>query len=340
MPRKSAQGGLWVGLVIISVLALVAPGAARSFPSISIHPAAPALAGTNCTVGFYPYFPAYDPSNHLIYVPNAYSSSISIINGTCGVVGSIALPKGSEPTYAAYDPANRDIYVTDGAQSSSSYANRNVFVIHNLTLVHTIHNSAFNGATFAIAWDPSANLMLCVSGHGLLVGISGTKINGSIHIGSGISEGMAYDSRTNEILITLHAYDNVTGVNASHPFLGAHLNIRVGKGPWGIASDPVSGYDYVTDFQASSVTVINGSGGVVGTIPVKGGPIGVAVDSAKNEIFVADDFANKISVIKGLSVVRTLSFAAPNNYFVGVVYDFNTKLVYVTGLNYKVFIVS
>ncbi|HZY69643.1 MAG TPA: YncE family protein [Thermoplasmata archaeon] len=278
----------------------------------------------------------------MIYVPNHFAASVSVINGTCANMGTVVLPNGSEPWAAAYNPSNKEIYVTDSASYSTvgGTPGRDVYVIHNLSLVRTIRSTAFGGGTWSIAWDPSANLMLCVSGHGLLVGISGNSINGSIHIGNGLSEGMAYDSRANEMLMTLRAYDNVTGVNASHPFLGSHLNIRVGKGPVGIASDPITGYDYVTDFQASSVTVINGSGGYLASIPVKGGPVGVAVDSAKNEIFVADDFANKISVIKGLSVVRTLTFAPPNNYFVGVVYDFNTKLVYVTGLNYKVFIVT
>ncbi|HZY69642.1 MAG TPA: YncE family protein [Thermoplasmata archaeon] len=270
----------------------------------------------------------------MIYVPNLYGSSVSVINGTCGVVGTIALPIGSKPYAAAYDPPNKDIYVTDGAHPV-------VYVIHNLTRIHVIHNASFTGGTWSIAWDPSANMMLCVALHGLLVGISGTSINGSIHVGNSYSEGMAFDSRANEMLITNYAHDNVTGVNASHPFTGAHRSILVGNGPAGIGSDPATGYVYVANYQGKSVSVINGNGSYLGTIRVGSGPVGVAFDPAKKEVFVANRLSNNVSVISGLSVVRTLSsFPSPNNYLFGAVYDPATKLVYVTAENYKVFIVS
>ncbi|HZY69644.1 MAG TPA: YncE family protein [Thermoplasmata archaeon] len=249
------------------------------------------------------------------------------------MIGSIALPNGSRPWAAAYDPSNKDIYVTDLAHPA-------VYLIHNLTRIHVVRSSSFTGGTWSIAWDPSAKLMLCVNLHGLLVGINGTSISGSIHVGSSYSEGMAFDSRANEVLITIYAKNNVAGVNASHPFSGPQLNIRVGKFPVGIASDPATGYDYVTNFRGNSVDVINGSGGSLGTIPVGNGPDGVSIDTAKHEVFVANHYSNNVSVISGLSAVRTLAFTPPNNYLTGVVYDPATKLVYVTALNYKVFIVT
>lgn len=332
--RHPARRAFWAGPALISVLALVAPSVAQVSPSISVHPASSALAGTNCTVGLYPAFPAYDPANRLIYVPNQFSSNVSVINGTCGVVGSVALPNGSRPIAAAYDPSNKDIYVTDSAL-------RSVYVIHNMTRLHSIRYYAFGAGTEAISWDPQAKLMLCATGHGLLVGISGTKVNGSTRIGTGISEGMVYDSRANEILATLFSSQNVTGVNATHPFLGPHLNIHVGRRPVGIAYDPVTGYDYVANDRRGHVHVINGTGSLIGGIFIGRGLTGIAVDTAKHEVFVTSSTNNTITVIKGLTVVRTLRFAPPNNYFYGVAYDPFTKLVYVTGLlNSKVFIVT
>lgn len=335
--RHPARRTFWTALVLSSVFALVAPAAAQYLPITSVRSASSAIAGTNCTVGSYATHPAYDPANRLIYVPNHYSSNVSVINGTCGVVGSVSLPSGSKPWAAAYNPLNKDVYVTDALNSA-------VYVIHNLTRVHVIRNSSFTPGILTIAWDPSAKLMLCVNRHGLLVGINGASISGSIHVGRSYSVGMAFDSRANEILVTIYANGSVTGVNASHPFSGPQLTIHVGKFPVGIASDPATGYDYVTNSGAGSVSVINassGSNGPLGTIPVGSVPEGVAVDPVKHEVFVANLWSNNVSVISGLSVVRTLSsFPSPRQYLSGVVYDPSTKLVYVTAELYKVFIVS
>lgn len=333
--RKPARRTVWVGFVLIPVFCLVCTGTALGLPKSPIHPFFASAAGTSCMVGKSPDFPAYDPANRLIYVPNTFSSNVSVINGTCGIVGSIALPKGSNPIAAAYDPLDRDVYVTD----NSVY---DVYVIHNLSLVHTIHKYIFNGGTSAVAWDPSANLILCVSRYAI-VGISGTTINGSTKIGNAYAGGMAFDAHANEILVAQTTTHDIVGVNASHPFTGNHLlirgvNVRL---PFAIAYDPVNGVDYVTDAKTDNVTVINGSSGsVLKSIHVGRGPTGLAFDPAKKEVFVANGGSNSISVIRGFAVVRTLAFALPNNYFYGVVYDSSTKLVYVTGLNYKVFIVS
>ncbi|HEV2175106.1 MAG TPA: YncE family protein [Nitrospira sp.] len=325
-----------VGFVLVPVLILITSGTTRGVPSFPLHSSIAIAAGTNCTVGNSPQFPAYDPANRLIYVPNRLSSNVSVINGTCGSVGSVALPSGSRPWAAAYNPLNRDIYVTDASLSL-------VYVVHNLTLVHSLHKSAFSLGTSAIAWDPSAKLMLCATGWGNLVGISGTTINGSTNnIGGAFSYSMAYDSRANEILVVHPSAGNVTGVNASHPFSGPHVNVLIKHQPVVIASDPATGYDYVTDSLRSNVYVINGSGGFLGVIKVGKGPGGVAVDPAKQEVFVANSGSHNISVIKGLVVVRTIALG-PSNYVWGFAYDSSTRLMYATGwigTSYKVFIVT
>jgi YVTN family beta-propeller protein len=59
----------------------------------------------NISVGLWPVAVAYDPSNGYVYVANAWSNNVSVINGgTNKVIASIAV--GSNPVGVAYDSSN------------------------------------------------------------------------------------------------------------------------------------------------------------------------------------------------------------------------------------------
>lgn len=60
--------------------------------------------------GSGPFNPFYSPNNGLVYVTNALSNSVQILNGT-KMVGSV--PVGNFPWGLAYDSANSHIYVTN-----------------------------------------------------------------------------------------------------------------------------------------------------------------------------------------------------------------------------------
>src|SRR5580658_7499950 len=106
---RSARIGTFLGvslaigaLVFVTFLSgtVAAPSTATSTP-------------TACTVGKQPGYPAYDPVNHEMYIPNSLSSNITVLKGTCTKVATITLPAGSFPLQAAFDPQNNHIYVTD-----------------------------------------------------------------------------------------------------------------------------------------------------------------------------------------------------------------------------------
>lgn len=104
---------------------------------------------------YIPSYPAYDPQNGYVYLPNGGSSNVSVVNGTT-ILGSVAvsglpnavavggglvyvadagannvsilngttvmgtIPVGSSPAYALYDPVNHDVYVSNLRSSNVS----------------------------------------------------------------------------------------------------------------------------------------------------------------------------------------------------------------------------
>jgi len=100
-----------------------------------------------------PWSIAYDPSNGYIYVADAGSGTVSVINGkTNTVIATIRV--GSEPwgvayNGVAYDPSNGYIYVTNWY---SGWYSGTVSVINGTTVIATI---PVGQGPWGVAYDPS-----------------------------------------------------------------------------------------------------------------------------------------------------------------------------------------
>ena len=84
--------------------------------------------------------------------------------------------------------------------------------------------------------------------------------------------------------------------------------IDVGVGPVGVAVDQDDDTVYVTNFDADSVSVINGrTGQRTGTIGVGDGPDGVAINQGDDTVYVANSFylSTTVSVINGATGLLT-----------------------------------
>src|SRR5438552_1275181 len=86
--------------------------------------------------------------------------------------------------------------------------------------------------------------------------------------------------------------------------------IAVGSAPWGVAVNPTTNRVYVANFNAGSVSVIDGgSNSVVATTGVGSQPYGVDVNPTTNRVYVANSGANSVSVIDGGSNAVTATIA-------------------------------
>jgi len=90
--------------------------------------------------------------------------------------------------------------------------------------------------------------------------------------------------------------------------------IPVGQDPSWLAADETRGRVYVTNRASSTVSVIDGSQGVVvAAIPVGADPYGIAVNPQTNRVYTANRQGRSVSIIDGdtLQVVRTIALEGP-----------------------------
>jgi DNA-binding beta-propeller fold protein YncE len=283
--------------------------------------------------------PGYDPVNDWLYFPNGFGS-VLVLQAPCTVVGTIQM-SGDHPTAAAFDPANNEMYVSDTTAGAVS-------VISGLHIRHTIvlPGELGLGAPMELLWDPAANMMLLsvfggIPGDSSVVGITGTTVRGATSVGIA-ANGMAYDPYRNEVLVANLESNNVTGLSAAHPFTGPHLNIPVGGNPASIAYDPADHDDYVLDSGSNNVSVINGAGKELGSIPIDtqsygSYSTGIGWSQSQLAIYAVNGYSNTVSIVKQMKVVETVRGI---DFPTGVVYDDQTGRMYVTGSYSVVYILS
>ena len=306
-----------VGVIAVTVL-MIAPAATLAHPTVAVDKV---TKDATCAVGHAPWIPGYDPVTHDMYVPNTYTHNITVLSGTCALVGTITLASGANPLEAAFDPGNNYMYVTDEALNQ-------VYVISGTTIVATVTSSTFNGPE-GIAFDPGflgpPTMIVTNYGGNDIVGIQGTTISGSTGAGSGAIF-VSYDPSRDTLLVANFGSANLTILNATDPWTSVHLAATVGSGPTMIAFDPVDALNYVANYLSNSVTVVGGEGVVYGTITGLKTAWGVAWSQSDLRIFVTGKTADKVWEISGTTVTKTLHTPAGSN-LEGIAYDdFNDKV--------------
>jgi DNA-binding beta-propeller fold protein YncE len=305
--------------LIVTALLLLPTGSAGA-----VHPHGGPIAA-QCGVGSYPSFPAYDPANHLIYVPNQVSGNISVIQSPCKVIATISLPHGADPVQAAFSPANDAIYVADTSLQQ-------VYVIEKNKVVATINGGHFNTPT-AIAWDPGDSVMLVANfGWANVTAIDNRSYAGTIATGSQ-PDAISYDPYFDTILVDCFGSSNITILpSAVFPFATAHSNTSYGGGGEMMAFDPANNYDYTASYSLASVTVINGLGYYGGSIAVGKAPLDLAFDQSTLHMFVTNEASHSVYALSGTSVVKKFVIAKGLEPF-GLAYSDYALNMYATVIN-------
>jgi DNA-binding beta-propeller fold protein YncE len=146
-------------------------------------------------IGGQPGIPAANTSTNMIYVPNIGLNTLTVISGDSGsVVANV--PIGTAPVAAAVNPTTNLVYVTVGSGVAVVDASTN-------TLVTTV---AAEGAPAWIAVNPVTNMVYFSTYSTDFSAMNGStnQVVETIETGLGCcSEGMAVDSDTNRIYVTL-----------------------------------------------------------------------------------------------------------------------------------------
>jgi len=344
-----------VGALLVLAMLPAATSAGRLEPR-----ALSATVPSTCEVGSEPQFPGYDPVDKETYVPNFYSSNVTVLSGTCTVAATIPLPTGAEPVQAVFDPGDNDMFVTD-------YALSQIYEISGTKVVLTITNGSVSGefgGLWGIAYDPNYySLYDGPVGALFVTDLNTNQITVVQPCPAGSESGMCppdgdayhapynvgsqpgwivYDPGDGDLWVTNTASDTVSAVAAFPLGIGRTTTVQsfpVGGDPREVAIDLANGFVYVPDFSTNNITVIDGSpsmaafGTVIGSIPADG-PMGAAWDQSTLRMYVGDFTSDQLLVVGGNSGLKifkteTMSVAGVD----GVSYDAANGQMYVTGFD-------
>ncbi|MBP1990310.1 S-layer homology domain-containing protein [Paenibacillus eucommiae] len=274
-----------VGMIVITLLAGALPGAAQADGSTS-----------SIGVGRGPHAAAVNPLTNKVYVVNATSNSVSVIDDTYHSVETVEV--GTAPYAVAVNPVTNKIYVANADSD-------------NVTVIDGETNSTVTveagSIPFAAAVNTETNKIYIANlGSDDVTVIDGVT-NDTFTVDVGESPfALTVNPITNRIYVANVDSNNITVIDGANDTVITTL--PAGSGPNAIAVNPLTGYVYVTNFYSSSVTIIDGATNSTSTITVGTTPNALAVNEVTDKIYVVNDSSNDVSVIDGASstVVSTL----------------------------------
>lgn len=313
---------LWVSMgIAVSIGAVVLAAMVGAFANRpgTAGATSPSITTNSCGVGNQPDQPAWDPSNHYLYVPNQVSDNVTVVTPNCKTVTSIALPTGADATSAVFDPANNWVYVTDTSLNC-------IYALSGTSLKKNITSSLLD-APINPTYDPAIGGLVVPDYYASNVSI----VQGS-HVVENLPVGIepraaSFDPSTDTILIANTWTNNVTILGADLTHLA---DVPVGADPWSIAYDAADQLDYVANGNGYNLTVINGYGAQITSISLGTYPTTVVFDQKNLDIYVSCSQARYLQVIHGTSLIRTEIFVLPYADPWGVTFVDYTNMVYVT----------
>lgn len=258
-------------------------------------------------VGREPNAIAIDPGMNRIYVVNAGSGNVSVIDGGRNQVIA-TLPTDTRPYAIGIDAAQHRVYATNTFSDKITVIGGATHTAKQLPLGSKdyVETDARRHRAFFISYeDPQ-----------LLIVDAGENAH---HADLGLSHpwGLAVDERRGIVYITEIGNDTLV---AYHEESGKTATTATGAMPDAVAIDEGANRIYVANYVGDSVTVLDGATlKPLATIAAGHHPQALAVDDRRHRVFVANTHSNNVTVIDGASdrVLATLP-GGMNPYAVAV----------------------
>jgi YVTN family beta-propeller protein len=264
-------------------------------------------------VGVAPTQMAVSPDRSSVYIANAGSNSVSVINTTNNAIArTIALPRRSRPMGVALSPNGRDLYIADGGSNRVSVLDTRTKRVVASVRVGT------QPVSVAVAAD-GKTVYAANSGSGdvSVIDARTKRVVNSIPTG-GFASGVAVTPDGASIYVT-NELSGVTVINAATGTVQKRLRE---PSPFSVAVSPKGDRAYVTDLGPGTLTIINTrTHRVSSTVSI--GPYGTdpfTVGATGDAVYVADQGANTLSVIDPSTLKVTATVATGNSpYGIAVV---------------------
>jgi YVTN family beta-propeller protein len=271
---------------------------------------------TDIPTASWPTGISVDPSSARTWVTNLHSG-VSLLENTAQV-GFV--PRDYEPYGVAFNPVNGYAYVSD--------LDSKVQIINGDQLVTTLRVTdpvTGKGAGWlrAIVVDSQTGLVYVASwDYGKLYVIDGVNVVNSVQLGWGPLN-MALDE-VRGLLYVAHSEPNaqyphnisvVDLEKLTVSFVASAPTVRTNS--HGVAVDARSGYAYVTNPEAKTVTILQGTT-ILDNVAVGERPWGVGVNPRDGYVYVTNRGSNDVSVIQRSAVIATIPVQGVQPFAVGV----------------------
>ena len=305
-----------LGAAFAVALFVVASGGAAAHPisalRAGVSPAGPSASFSvkTVTVGKNPEEATFDPKNGDLYVVNANSSSVSVIDGATNKVTK-TISVGADPTGAGYDSTNGDVYVV--SQTAAT-----VTVISNSnTVVSTV---SVDPEPVAGLIAPSGNVFVTCRGTDVTKDSDLAVINESTNTAKEVTIGEDagapnYDPATGDVDVANLLSGTVSAVSSALKV--TTISLGSGAEPIAMAYSPTTKDMYVTLPASLEIDAISSANKIVATISDPAKPFLPTYDSVNGDLYVPDGAwptSGNLTIISSSNkVLETIKTSVPTD---------------------------
>jgi YVTN family beta-propeller protein len=314
------------------------PSAAGSTPYI-----AESLSLINGTVlpgdfqeatAYNPNGPVFDNGTDEVFVPNADSSSVSVINASDAKVVAV-IRVGGAPDSAVYDSQLDEVFVSNfWPNTVSVISDRTNSVVATIPVGYQPLDMALDPATGNLyVTNSNAYEYTATPSNVTVISTANDSVIATIEVGA-TPWGIAYDNVTGEVLVANDASNNVSVISAATNSVVA--SVEVGTEPGAIVYDPALREAFVGDWgvgpffpgpwNISVISDVNNS--TVANITVHTCPTDLNYVEGLGELFVSSQNSTTVSVLSG-STGQLLASIPVGQWPAGVAYDPTQDTLYV-----------
>ncbi len=279
-----------------------------------------------------PFALAYDPANTYLYITNAGSSTVSVLDSKTNVIVA-TIHVEDMPQAAAYDPSNNEILVANTGNTTVSAING--------TTNQVIATISVGSSPDAIGYDPENGYAYVADSDDNNVSVinSTNDVVGTFSVGSDASASISsvlYDGASHSLYFMDYNSGTIYVIDAKTQGMITTIDLGLEASPDAAAIDPNNNFVYVAD-DDNNLSVIDGSTNtLINKISV--GPVdtasleAVAYSPQDGNVYVADAYDNNVSEINPLNgaIVNTLNVGSNP---VGLAYDGENHNIYVANEN-------
>ncbi len=256
-------------------------------------------------MGANPESVAVNETTNTIYVTNRGSATVSVIDGTTGVVTS-TISTGSMPASVAVNETTNTVYVANQGDESVSVIDGATNTLTGTITVAGVHQVAVNAATNTVYATGYYSASVAV-----IDGASNT-VTTTIAVDS-YPSGVAVDTTAHRVYVSSLGDHTLTVINSNTNAV-AGVIAGMGIGVNGVAVDESTHTIFANSNQGGGLTsVVDGVNNLVTqTIAAGAQPVGVAVNATTHKVYVAaqgDDTLKVLSTVV-VPVITTGSFGA------------------------------